>query len=304
VVIATGACNIPRVPAIAEHVPSHVDRLTPFEYRQPGQLADGGVMVVGASATGTQIADEIHRSGRPVTLVVGEHVRVPRTYRGRDITWWMDACGVFDEQHDEVDNLDRVRELPSFQLAGSDERRTLDLNALTDIGVSLYGRFAGVNQGTAQFSGSLPNLCALADLKMHRLLDRIDLWATESDLDQQVTPPERFEPTRVQQSPPLSLDLTSGRIRTIVWATGFRPDYSWLNVPVLDYKGRIQHDGGVTAAPGLYLIGMPFLRRRKSSFIDGAGDDARAIGQHLESYLASARTHARQTELHGLAIRN
>jgi putative flavoprotein involved in K+ transport len=288
VVIASGACNIPRVPAFAEHVPANITTLTPFDYKNPDQLADGGVMVVGASATGTQIAAEIHRSGRPVTLSAGEHVRVPRVYRGRDIAWWMDACGIFDERYDEIDNVERGRELPSFQLAGSDDRHTLDLNSLTDIGVKLIGRFAGINEGRAQFSGSLANLCALADLKMNRLLDRIDAWVSENDMGPNIPPPERFEATRVDAAPPLGLDLAKGGIKTILWATGFRPDYSWLHLPVFDRKGRILHDGGVVAAPGLYLIGLPFLRRRKSSLIDGAADDARDLSDHLAAQLAGA----------------
>ena len=289
VVIASGACNVPVVPAVADLVPAGIRTLTPMEYRNPEQLADGGVLVVGASATGTQIAEEIHRSGRPVTVSVGEHVRVPRAYRGRDIEWWMDRCGVLDERWDEVDNLDRVRSLPSLQLAGSDDRRTVDLNALTDLGVALVGRLAGVAHGKAQFAGSLPNLCALADLKMNRLLDRIDEWIAERGLDGDVPPAHRFEPTRVPRSPPLGLDLADGRIRTILWATGFRPDYSWLDVPVIDPKGRLRHDGGVVDSPGLYLMGIPFLRRRKSSLIDGAADDARDLSDHLVSYLAAGR---------------
>lgn len=286
VVIASGACNVPRVPAVAESVPAGITHLTPMEYRNPDQLQPGGVLVVGASATGTQIADEIHRSGRPVTISVGEHVRVPRIYRGRDIKWWMDAAGVMDEPYDEMDNIVRARSLPSLQLAGSDDRRTIDLNSLTSIGIDLIGRMAGVNNGKAQFSGSLLNKCTLADLKMNRLLDTIDEWASENALDGEVDPPHRFEPTRVEASPPLGMDLTTGRIRTILWATGFRPDYCWLDVPVLDRKGMIKHDGGVLEVPGMYLMGMPVLRRRKSTLIDGAGDDARDLSTHLASYLA------------------
>ncbi len=284
VVIATGAFNIPNVPAVADALPNGIDTLTPSEYRNPDQLDEGGVMVVGAAASGAQIAEEIHLSGRPVTLAVGEHVRVPRDYRGRDIQWWMDVTGVLDEGYDEVDNVQRVRSLPSLQLVGSDDRRNLDLNRLTDIGVRLVGRLAGVQDGKAQFSGSLPNLCAMSDLKMNRLLDRIDAWATESSLDGEVAPPHRFEPTRVEASPPLSMDLNA--IRTIVWATGYRPDYSWLDLPILDRKGRIRHDGGVVdESPGVYVMGLPFLRRRKSTLIDGAGDDARYLSAHLASYL-------------------
>ena len=285
VVLATGACNIPQVPAIAEALPSAIASLTPVEYRNPGQLEEGGVLVVGASATGTQIAAEIHRSGRPVTLAVGEHIRAPRVYRGKDIEWWMDAAGVLDERYDEVDDINRARNVPSLQLAGSDNRRTVDLNSLTAIGVKLIGRLAGIRDGKGQFSGSLPNQCALSDLKMNRLLDTIDEWAIANGLDGQVDPPHRFEPTQVEASPPLAMDLANGQIKSVIWATGFRPDYSWLQVPVFDRKGRIRHDGGIVDAPGMYLMGMPFLRRRKSSLIDGVGDDARDLSAHLVSYL-------------------
>ena len=262
-----------------------------MEYRNPDQLEHGGVLVVGASATGVQLADEIHRSGRPVTLAVGEHIRAPRTYRGRDIQWWMDAAGVLDQRYHEVDDLARARKVPSLQLVGSPARAMLDLNALTDIGVRLVGRLAGISDGRLLFSGSLCNQCALSDLKMGRLLDTIDRWASDNGLDDAVEPPHRFAPTRVGESPPLSLDLSRGEIKTIVWATGYRPDYSWLQVPVLDRKGRIRHAGGVVEAPGMYLMGMPFLRRRKSSLIDGAGADARDLSDHLVSYVQGRITH-------------
>ena len=287
VVTATGACNIPQVPAVAEEVPSTITTLTSVQYRSPGQLDEGGVLVVGASASGTQIADEIQRSGRPVTLAVGEHVRVPRIYRSKDIQWWMDASGVLDERYDEVDDIVRARNVPSLQLAGYADRRMLDLNSLQGIGVKLVGRLAGINDGKAQFSGSLRNVCALADLKMNRLLTAIDEWAAASGIANHVDPPQRFEPTEIEASPPLLIDLARGAIKTVIWATGFRPDYSWLDVPVVDRKGYIRHDGGVVEVPGMYLLGMPFLRRRKSSLIDGVGDDARDLSAHLASYLGN-----------------
>ena len=285
VVLATGACNVARVPAVAAAVPAGVATVASMDYRNPNQLEEGGVLVVGASATGTQLADEIHRSGRPVTLAVGEHVRAPRVYRGKDIEWWMDITGVHGERYDEVDDIERARRVPSLQLAGSPERKTLDLNALTDIGVKLVGRIAGIADGKAQFSGSLHNNCAMADLKMNRLLNTFDEWATQNGIDGQVDAPHRLAPTEVEPAPPLSIDLCTGKIRTIVWATGYRPDYSWLQVPVLDRKGQVRHDGGVTDHPGMYLMGMQFLRRRKSALIDGAGDDARDLSDHLASYL-------------------
>lgn len=206
-------------------------------------------------------------------------------YRGTDIQWWMEAAGVLDERYDEVDDIVRARRVPSMQLAGSAERATFDLNALTGIGVKLVGRLAGVSDGRAQFSGSLRNKCELADLKLGRLLDTIDVWAAANDLDDSFPPPHRFEPTVVDSSPRLDLDLTSGEIKTIIWATGFRPDYSWLDVGVLDSKGMIRHDGGVVDSPGMYLIGNPFLRRRKSSFIDGARADAQELIVELSTYL-------------------
>lgn len=285
VVLATGACNIPAAPAFAQAVPAGIGALTPFQYRNPGQLTPGGVLIVGASATGVQLADEIQRSGRPVTLAVGEHIRVPRRYRGRDIQWWMDVAGVLDQRYTEVEDLARARSVPSLQLAGYPDSRDVDLNALTGIGVRLVGRLMGICDGVAQFSGSLANQAALSDLKMNRLLGFIDEWAARNDAGAAVPAPQRFERTRVPASPPLSLDLRRGEIRTLIWATGFRPDYSWLDVPVLDRKGRLRHDGGVVDSPGLYLMGAQFMRRRKSALIDGAADDARELSAHLASFL-------------------
>ena len=195
-VIASGACNQPSVPRFAGAVPASVEQLTPFDYRDPAKLPDGGVLVVGASATGVQLAAELQRSGLPVTLSVGEHVRLPRTYRGRDVLWWMDASGVWDQRYDEVEDLTRARRLPSPQLVGTPERTTLDLNALASIGVELIGRWAAVRDGQALFSGGLRNVFSLADLKMRRLLDTFDEWARTSGRDAEVGPSERFPPTR------------------------------------------------------------------------------------------------------------
>ncbi len=291
-VLASGAFSIAHVPRFADAVPAGITTITPKEYRNPGQLEPGGVLVVGASATGLQLADEIHRSGRAVTLAVGEHVRLPRVYRGRDIQWWMHVCGVLDERYDEVDDIVRARNVPSPQLVGTPERISMDLNALTDIGVKLVGKFAGINGSKAQFSGSLRNVCALADLKMCRLLDTIDEWATEMGMDGECEAPHRFAPTEVEDAPALEIDLSRGEIKTILWATGFRPDYSWLDVPVLDRRGGIRHDGGIVRAPGLYVLGLNFLRRRKSSFIHGAEDDARDLSTHLACYVGQGSTRA------------
>jgi putative flavoprotein involved in K+ transport len=155
-----------------------------------------------------------------------------------------------------------------------------------------------MRDGKAQFSGSLANKAALSDLKMNRLPKAIDEWATANGLDGEVGPPERFEPTRVDPSPPLSLDLKRGEIKTVLWATGFRPDYSWLRIPVLDRKGNLRHEGGVVGdSPGLYAMGLQFMRRRKSALIDGAGDDARELAAHIEAFLRrAARPAARRPQ--------
>ncbi|MCE0765411.1 NAD(P)-binding domain-containing protein [Pseudonocardia kujensis] len=278
VVVATGGSAAAARPSVP--LPPGIPTVTAAGYRNPGQLPDGGVLVVGASASGIQIAEELSRSGRPVTLAVGEHVRLPRTYRGRDVLWWMDASGLLDERWDAVPDLVRARNLPSMQLVGAP--RTLDLDVLRRQGVALVGRLAGARDDTVQFSGSLANVCALADLKLGRLLDMFDAWADRAGVEAEA--PQRFAPTAVP-APVLSAQLGRGGIESVVWATGFRPDLSFLEVPVFDRRGRIVHDGGVTAAPGLYVMGLPFLRRRKSTLIDGADGDARALTAHLVDHL-------------------
>jgi putative flavoprotein involved in K+ transport len=283
-VLASGACNVASVPPCHADVPTSIERVTALEYRSPNQLPGGGVLIVGASASGVQLADEIRKSGRRVVLSVGEHVRLPRTYRGRDVLWWMEASGVWNQRYDEIDDLERARSLPSPQLVGTTERVTLDLNALAASGVELVGRLSMIRDGRALFSGGLRNVCALSDLKMNRLLDSFDAWADEQGIVDSARP-ERLAPTGVPAKSRLSLDLNSGEIRSVVWATGFKPDYGWLHLPVVDAKGRLRHDGGVADAPGLYAIGLPVLRRRKSTFIHGAEDDARDIVAHLSTYL-------------------
>ncbi|HTT00404.1 MAG TPA: NAD(P)/FAD-dependent oxidoreductase [Streptosporangiaceae bacterium] len=290
VVLATGACSLPAIPGIADAIPSSVTTLTPLTYRDAGQLPDGGVLVVGASATGVQLAGEIHRSGRPVTLAAGEHVRLPRAYRGRDIFWWLETTGLLAERYDQIDDLTRARHLPSPQLTGTSRAPMTDLNNLAAQGVRIAGRLGRITDGVAQFSGSLANTCALADLKMNRFLNRADDWATGSGLDGDLPPPHRFAPTRVDPRSPLELDLRSGEIATVLWATGFRPDHSWLDIPVRDRAGHIRHDGGViTGAPGLYLLGLPVLRTRASTYIHGASADSEALADHLRSFLSSRR---------------
>lgn len=278
-VVASGACAQVRRPQFAQSIPNHVTQLTPLNYRNPSQLGPGGVLVVGASATGVQLASEIKAAGHEVILAAGQHIRVPRQYRGFDIQWWMDRTGVLDMSLDEVDDPDRARRVPSLQLIGSKTRPIMDLNSLQADGVEIVGRLAGIREGRALFSGSLANQYALSDLKMNRLLDGFDDWAANHN-PADIAPPQRHAATSVGGNPRLQCDLNTGSIGTIVWATGYRPDFSWLQLPVFDSKDRLQHDGGVIV-PGLYVLGLPFLRRRKSALIDGVGGDAEALADHL-----------------------
>lgn len=280
VVVATGAAARPKVPAFSSELPTDVIQLTPLSYKRAADLPAGGVLVVGASASGVQIAREVQESGRQVTLAVGSHTRVPRCYRGSDIHVWMRITGLFDNTIDEVDDLARVRRTPSAQLSGRSRTEDIDLNTLQSIGVEIVGRLVGVRDGRALFSGGLANVCAAADLKMNRLLASIDEWVAANNLSRLFSQQPLPAPTRVPADPRLSLDLKADGVRTVVWATGFRPDHSFIDLPVFDRKGQIRHEGGVVA-PGLFVMGLKFLRRRRSHLIAGAGDDARELAAIL-----------------------
>lgn len=285
VVIATGACDTPRVPGFAAALPGHVDQLVPSRYRNPDRLPMGGVLVVGASATGLQLAEEIHRSGRPVTLAVGRHTRMPRRYRGRDILWWLDRMGALDEPVDGLADLAARRAQPSLQLVGRPDHLTLDLDALERLGVRLVGRVTAVEGAVVRLADDLPETTADADRRLARLLDRIDAFAGTAELATGADPAERPTPF-APPTAPTALDLDAAGIRSVLWATGFVRRYPWLELPVLDADGEIRHRGGVTPQPGLYALGLPLLRTRKSTFIDGVGADAAALADHLTGHLA------------------
>ena len=253
---------------------------------QSRRAARGGVLVVGASATGVQLADEIQRSGRPVTLSVGEHVRLPRTYRGRDVLWWMDASGVWNQRYDEVDDLTRARRLPSPQLVGTPERRRWISTRSARSGVELVGRLSAVRDGRALFSGGLRNQFRARrseDGSSARHVRRVgrraghdgrrrSAGAVRADararlVAAQLDLRERRDPNR-----------SSGQRGSVRITAG-------CDVPVIDDKGHLRHDGGVVDAPGLYALGLPVLRRRKSTFIHGIEDDAREIVDRLVGHL-------------------
>jgi putative flavoprotein involved in K+ transport len=286
VVLATGACDRAAVPAWAAGLPPRLFQAVPTAYRRPGDLPAQGVLVVGASATAVQLAEELQLSGRPVTLAVGRHTRLPRRYRGHDILAWLERTGALDRPAGAIPDLARARRAPSLQ--GRTDGQTLDLGRLQRLGVRLVGRALDGDGGRARLSPNLPDTLAEAQQRLERTLDRIDAIAEAAPpADPAARAPIVADPG------PAVLDLAAEGIASVVWATGFRRDYGWLQVPVLGPDGELRQAGGVTEAPGLYGLGLPFLRRRKSTFIDGVGDDARALAAHAAAYLgARTRTAA------------
>ena len=289
-VIATGHCDVPYVPPSARELPRGLFQITPGRYRHPGQLPPGGVLVVGASASGLQLAEEIHLSGRPVTLAAGAHTRVPRTYRGRDIMWWLDRAGVLHETRDQVYDVDISRDQPSLQLVGRPDHATLDLRILQEKGVRVVGRLIDIDSYRVRLADDLIRTTVAADVKLAGLLQRLDQFAERSGIGEAVDPPTPFTPIwPVFAEAPSTIDLRVEGIQSVVWATGYRREYPWLKVPVLDGRGEIRHSGGVTDHPGLYVIGLHFLRTRHSNFIDGVGADAFALSGHLANHLKARR---------------
>jgi putative flavoprotein involved in K+ transport len=276
VVVATGTENRAYVPLAASGIDPGVHQLTASRYQGPHQVPDGAVLVVGASASGVQIADELRRSGRPVTISIGRHSRIPRCYRGRDILWWMDRAGVLGHPIDQMRDARSARRAPSLQLSGRGRRVTLE--ALAAAGVTLAGRLATADGRRLSFSGDLPDTIGGAQARMERLLRTIDGYITHSG--EAADPPDPPPPFTVPVGPE-TLDLRRAGITTVIWATGYRPAYPWLRVPVLDRHGEIAHHRGVTNVPGLYVLGLKFLHRRNSSFVDGVGRDARFVAAHL-----------------------
>jgi putative flavoprotein involved in K+ transport len=282
VVIATGHCDRPTIPAFAWRLPAGVGQITPSHYRNPAQLPAGGVLVVGASASGVQIAEELQHSGRRVTISVGRHTRVPRRYRGQDIWRWLERIGVLNETTEAVRDLQHSRREPSFQLVGSAAPKTLDLAVLNEIGVRIVGRVVHAQDTRLRLNDDLVQTIAAAQSALERLLSRMDAVANEADAARK---PDAARAIHIDPAP-VRIDLESEDIRTVVWATGYARDYSWLQIPVLDVAGEIVHDGGLTSSPGLFVLGLRFMRRRKSSFIDGVGLDAQELAQAIVAHLA------------------
>jgi putative flavoprotein involved in K+ transport len=279
VVVATGHAASASVPRFAAELPDDVFQTTAAQYRNPGALPDGGVLVVGAAASGVQIARELADAGRPVVLSVGRHTRLSRQYRGLDSFWWLDQMGTLKRTRDSIADTTE----PSLQLSGGPA--AVELPALEHAGVRLAGRMTTVDGPRVTFRDDLAATTHDADHRLTQLLDRIDRHIDERGLAAEVWPREplrRIGPAAAASS----LDLQAEGISTVVWSTGYRRTYPWLQVPVLDAQGEIVHRAGVTAAPGLFVVGMGFQTRRNSTFIDGVGHDAALIAEHIAGITA------------------
>jgi putative flavoprotein involved in K+ transport len=286
VVVATGPWGRPRIPDGIDVSGSDLHLTTASRYRNPDGLPDGGVLVVGASSSGVQIADELARAGRHVVLAVGGHTRMPRRYRGMDIFWWLERTGRLARTIDEVSDAEAARREPSMQLVGHNDphrfTEDLDLAALAARGVRVTGRLRELTGGVATFQDNLATSVAEAEQRMHRFLDAVDAHVTASGLESEVWAPLR-PASFVAGAAPATVDLRSERIGTVLLATGYRPDHAWLRVPVTAPDGTIRQHRGVTRSPGLYVVGQRFQHRRDSGFIDGARHDAAAVVDHLTS---------------------
>jgi putative flavoprotein involved in K+ transport len=285
VVAATGPFQRPVFPPI---VPAGAVRLQMHSsgYRNPEQLPEGAVLVVGAGSSGVQIADELRQSGRRVYLSVGPHERPPRSYRGRDFCWWLGVLGLWD-----VETPPQGAAHVTIAVSGARGGHTVDFRALAARGIQLVGMTAAFDDGTLRFAPDLGENIAAGDASYLALLDQADAYVARNGLDLPEEPDARVlgpDPEGVAD-PLLELDLADAGVTTVIWATGFAADYGWLQVDALDENGRPKHRRGVSSEPGVYFLGLPWLSRRGSSFIWGVWHDAKYVADHINTqrgYLA------------------
>jgi putative flavoprotein involved in K+ transport len=277
VVAATGPFQTPIIPPIVPRV-TRIAQLHSAAYRNPGQLPAGHVLVVGAGSSGVQIAAELANSARHVYLSVGPHDRPPRRYRGRDNVWWLGVLGKWDAA-----TPPKGAEHVTIAVSGAGGGHTVDFRDLAAQGITLVGRTTSFDGGRMRFAADLRDNIAAGDANYLALLDEADDYITLNGLDLPEEPRARLlgrEPLRVS-SPLLDLDLATAGVTSIVWATGYATDFGWLNVDAFDDTGRPRHQRGVSSAPGVYFLGLPWLSRRGSSFIWGVWHDAKYIADQI-----------------------
>lgn len=276
VVLATGPGSRPVVPGPVRGLAADVDVISAAGYRNPRSLRGGGVLVVGASSSGVQIADELARSGRRVLVAVGRHTRVPRSYRGMDIFWWLQRTGRLDRRIEQMPDPRAARHEASLQVVGRHPAHSVDLPALRQRGVELLGHWTGAEGSRAAFADDLAASCADAERRMRRLLASVDAHAAATGLAHEVLAPDApapFLPTASRTC----VDLHAEGISTVVLATGYRCHVPWLRIPVLDADGTIRQRNGATCVPGLFTVGQRFQSRRSSGLIAGARHDAAEV---------------------------
>lgn len=279
VVAATGPFQHPVIPPV---VPAETDvvQLHSMDYRNPRQLPDGAVLVVGAGSSGVQIADELLRSGRRVFLSVGPHDRPPRSYRGQDYVWWLGVLQKWDAPAAEP-GLEHV----TISVSGARGGHTVDFRRLAAEGITLVGMTDSFDDGVLRFAADLADNLARGDANYLSVLDEADGYIARNGLDLPAEPEARIigpDPACITD-PVLELDLHEHQITSILWATGYRVDYGWLNVDTFDEAGRPLHHRGVSAVPGIYFLGLPWQSRRGSSFIFGVWHDAKLLADHIAS---------------------
>ena len=277
VVAATGPFQRPVIPPIAPK-DAQLLQIHSADYRNPGQLPEGAVLVVGAGSSGVQIADELQRSGKQVYLSVGAHDRPPRAYRNRDFCWWLGVLGEWDQAA-----MKPGREHVTIAVSGAQGGRTVDFRGLAHAGMVLVGLTQAFNGSVATFQPNLAENLARGDENYLALLDAADAYIERNGLDLPEEPEARHtfpEPDCVTQ-PILELDLAKAGVTSIIWATGFAVDYSWLKVDAFDDNGKPQHQRGVSSEPGVYFLGLPWQSRRGSSFIWGVWHDAKYVADHI-----------------------
>ena len=279
VVLATGWCDQPRIPAVARRLSPSITQLTASTYRNPTQLPPGGVLIVGASASGVQLADELSRSGRPVTVAAGSHRRLPRRYRGRDIWCWLEQIGSFRVAINDVVDPAAARSGGALQLVGR-AHPEVDLPALQALGIQLAGRLSGIDGPHVCFADDLAATTSDADRGMRRVLAGIDDHIANHGLTHEVSAPTTPSGL-VTRATVRHLDLRRAGISTVLWATGFTRHYPWLQLPALGSDGEIRQRQGVTPVAGLYVVGQRLQHRRDSDLIDGVRHDAAVVAQYI-----------------------
>lgn len=295
VVAATGPFQQPVIPAIAPQDP-RLTQLHSAHYRNPGQLPEGAVLVVGAGSSGTQIADELQRAGKTVYLSIGQHDRPPRAYRNRDFCWWLGVLGEWDAAA-----MKPGREHVTIAVSGAHGGRTVDFRELAQRGLNLVGLTQSFKDGVVSFRPDLVDNLARGDENYLALLNAADAYIERNGLDLPLDPEARrvFPDPQCVTQPILELDLAAAGISTIIWATGFVADYSWMEVDAFDASGKPQHQRGVSTEPGIYFLGLPWQSRRGSSFIWGVWHDAKYVADHIATqrqYLTYRDASQRQAD--------